>query len=199
MRYAQWYLTFLQATADTTIGMQIDALLWVLLPLFIAAGSALLSYYIMQARMDVAVAREREVLAETRAEVRTQKNTMEERVKATEQEARRRALDDFMQDFRVEERHYFRENKSLANRKKSMVLQERLYFRNIPLSNWVEHEMTVEEETGDVQRIAKGCSVFTTKSLSDEKKAVVTRMLEQAPVTGLVPEIATVMSDPQFS
>jgi len=199
VRYAQWYLTFLQATADTTIGMQIDALLWVLLPLFIAAGSALLSYYIMQARMDVAVAREREVLAETRAEVRTQKNTMEERVKATEQEARRRALDDFMQDFRVEERHYFRENKSLANRKKSMVLQERLYFRNIPLSNWVEHEMTVEEETGDVQRIAKGCSVFTTKSLSDEKKAVVTRMLEQAPVTGLVPEIATVMSDPQFS
>ena len=179
--------------------MPIDALLWVLLPLFIAAGSALLSYYIMQARMDVAVAREREVLAETRAEVRTQKNTMEERVKATEQEARRRALDDFMQDFRVEERHYFRENKSLANRKKSMVLQERLYFRNIPLSNWVEHEMTVEEETGDVQRIAKGCSVFTTKSLSDEKKAVVTRMLEQAPVTGLVPEIATVMTDPQFS
>ncbi len=63
--------------------------------------------------MEVAIAREREALAETRAEVRTQKNTMEERVKATEQEARRRALDDFMQDFRVEERHYFRENKSL--------------------------------------------------------------------------------------
>ena len=177
--------------------MQIDALLWVLLPLFIAAGSALLSYYIMQARMDVAIAREREVLAETRAEVRTQKNTMEERVKATEQEARRRALDDFMQDFRVEERHYFRENKSLAARRKSMVLQERLYFRNIPLSNWVEHEMTVEEESGDVQRIAKGCSVFTAKSLTDEKKMAVSRMLEQAPVTSVVPEIAGMISDAQ--
>ncbi len=175
--------------------MQIDALLWVLLPLFIAAGSALLSFYIMQARMEVAIAKEREVLAETRAEVRTQKNTMEERVKATEQEARRRALDDFMQDFRVEERHYFRENKSLAARKKSMVLQERLYFRNIPLSNWVEHEMTVEEESGDVQRIAKGCSVFTTKSLTEEKKAAVSRMLEQATVTNSVTEIATVMND----
>src|ERR1700730_6218509 len=132
--------------------MQIDALLWVLLPLFIAAGSALLSYYIMQARMDVAVAREREGLPETRAEVKTQKNTMEERVKATEQEARRRALDDFMQDFRVEERHYFRENKSLAARKKSMVMQERLYFRNIPLSNWVEHEMLVEENSADMEQ-----------------------------------------------
>ena len=125
--------------------MQIDALLWILLPVFIAAGSALLSFYIMQARMEVAISKEREVLAEVRAEVRTQKNTLEERVKATEQEARRRALDEFMQDFRVEERHYFRENKSAAARQKSMVLQERLYFRNIPLSSWVEHEMVVRK------------------------------------------------------
>src|SRR5258708_32446092 len=148
-----------------TTGMQIDALLWILLPAFIAVGSFLVAYNVMHCRMEVAVAKEREFLAEARAEVRTQTNTMEERVKATEQEARRRALDDFMTDFRVEERHYFRENKSLAARKKSMILQERLYFRNIPLSNWVEHEMTVEEETGDVQRIAKGCSLFTTQSL----------------------------------
>ena len=126
--------------------MQIDALLWILLPVFIAAGSALLSFYIMQARMEVAISKEREVLAEARAEIRTQKNTMEERVKATEQEARRRALDEFMQDFRVEERHYFRENKSVTARQKSMILQERLYFRNIPLSSWVEHEMVVEED-----------------------------------------------------
>src|SRR6202011_2456707 len=177
--------------------MQLDALLWILLPVFIAAGSALLSFYIMQARMEVAVSKEREVIAEARAEVRTQKNTMEERVKATEQEARRRALDEFMQDFRVEERHYFRENKSLAARKKSMVLQERLYFRNIPLSNWVEHEMTVEEESGDVQRIAKGCSVFTTKSLADEKKTAVSRMLGQAPVTSLVHELAELRNEAQ--
>src|SRR6266478_7770101 len=154
--------------------MQIDALLWILLPVFIAAGSALLSYYIMQARMEVAISKEREFLAEARAETRTQTNTMEERVKATEQEARRRALDDFMQDFRVEERHYFRENKSLAARRKSMVLQERLYFRNIPLSNWVEHEMLVEEDhgelqRGDVQRLAQNCSVFTTRQLPQEQ------------------------------
>ena len=163
--------------------MQIDALLWSLLPVFIAAGSALLSFYIMQARMEVAISKEREVLAEARAEIRTQKNTMEERVKATEQEARRRALDEFMQDFRVEERHYFRENKSIAARKKSMVMQERLYFRNIPLSNWVEHEMLVEEDASDVQHIAKGCSVFSTKALSEDGKSAVSRLLEQATVS----------------
>jgi hypothetical protein len=162
--------------------MQMDAMLWILLPVFIAGGSALLSFVIMQARMEVAISKEREFLAEARAETRTQKNTMDERVKATEQEARRRALDDFMQDFRVEERHYFRESKSAAARQKSMVLQERLYFRNIPLSSWVEHEMLVEEEGENMQHIAKGCSIFSTKSLTEEKKAAVSRMIDQASV-----------------
>jgi len=192
LHLAAWYLTFLRATADITIGMQLDAMLWILLPVFIAGGSALLAYYIMQARMEVAVSKEREFLAEARAETRTQKNTMEERVKATEQEARRRALDDFMQDFRVEERHYFRENKTNTTRQKSMVLQERLFFRNIPLSNWVEHEMLVEDDCGDIQHIAKGCSIFSTKSLTEEKKAAVARMIDQAstaaPTSELVAE-----------
>jgi hypothetical protein len=179
--------------------MQTDALLWILLPLFIAAGSALLSYYVMQARMEVAIAKEREVLAEARAEIRTQKNTMEERVKATDQESRRKALDEFMQDFRVEERHYFRENKSLAARQKSMVLQERLYFRNIPLSNWVEHEMVVEEEGTDIQHIAKGCSVFSTKALSDDSKAALSRLLDQASVTQSTTQLASAVNGGQAS
>ena len=179
--------------------MQTDALLWILLPLFIAAGSALLSYYVMQARMEVAIAKEREVLAEARAEIRTQKNTMEERVKATDQESRRKALDEFMQDFRVEERNYFRENKSLAARQKSMVLQERLYFRNIPLSNWVEHEMVVEEEGTDIQHIAKGCSVFSTKALSDDSKAALSRLLDQASVTQSATQLASAVKGGQAS
>jgi hypothetical protein len=175
--------------------MPIDAMLWVLLPVFIAGGSALLSFYMMQAKMEVAISKEREFLAEARAETRTQINTMEERVKATEQEARRRALDDFMQDFRVEERQYLRENNTAARRQKSMVMQERLYFRNIPLSSWVEHEMLVEENSGDMQHIAKGCSIFSTKSLSEEKKAAVSRMLEQASVSAPTSELVAAAMD----
>ncbi|HTW66727.1 MAG TPA: hypothetical protein VME17_19040 [Bryobacteraceae bacterium] len=175
--------------------MQLDALLWILLPVFIAAGSALLSFYIMQARMEVAVSKEREIIAEARAEVRTARNTMEERVRATEQEARRRALDEFMQDFRVEERHYFRENKSVASRQKSMVLQERLYFRNIPLSSWVEHEMVVEQDAADVQHIAKGCSIFSTKPLSEDSKAAVSRLLEQAAASAGTAQLATAVQN----
>ena len=141
------------------------ALLWILLPLFVAAGSALLSFYIMQARLEVAVARERETLAEANAMIKSQERVLVERVKAVEESATRKAFDNFLADFRVEERHYMRENKSMFLNRKALVLQERLFFRSIPLSNWVEHEMVVEEG-GDVKNLARDCSIFSTRSLS---------------------------------
>ena len=144
-----------------------DALLWMFLPLFVAAGSALLAFYIMQARTEVVVARERETLAQVKAALSSQEKLAEERVRAVEESTQRKALDNFLGDFRVEERHYVRESKSLFLNRKSMILQERLYFRNIPLSNWVEHEMLVEEG-GDVHQLAKACSVFSTRALGPE-------------------------------
>ncbi len=110
-----------------------DAVLWILLPVFIAAGSALLSFYIMQSRMEVAIARERASLLEAQAIINAQKSTFEERVKAAEESVRRKSLDDFMLDFRVEERSYMREIKGSLNNRKTMILQERLFFRNIQL------------------------------------------------------------------
>ncbi len=142
--------------------MHMEAFLWLFLPVFVAGGSALLSYYIMQARMEVALAKERESLAEARATITSQKVTMEERIKATEETTKRLAMDDFMQEFRVEERSYARESRSLTSTKKSMVMQERLFFRNIPLSNWIEHEMVVEEGL-DLDQLPKE-SVFGAAS-----------------------------------
>lgn len=141
-----------------------DAFLWMFLPVFVAGGSALLSFYIMQARMEVALAKERESLAEARATITSQKVTMEERIKATEESTKRLAMDEFMHDFRVEERSYARESKSLNASKKSMVMQERLFFRNIPLSNWIEHEMVVEEGM-DLDQLPKE-SVFATPTIA---------------------------------
>ena len=55
--------------------MQMDAFLWMFLPVFVAGGSALLSFCIMQAKMEVALAKERESLAEARATISSQKVT----------------------------------------------------------------------------------------------------------------------------
>ena len=144
-----------------------DGFLWMFLPVFVAGGSALLSFYIMQARMEVAVAKERETLAEAKATISATEKMMEEKVRATEEAAQRKALDAFLADLRVEERHYLRESKSMFLNKKAMVLQERLFFRNIPLSNWVEHEMVVEEGN-DIQSLAKACSIFSSSSASNK-------------------------------
>jgi hypothetical protein len=78
-----------------------------------------------------------------------------------------------------------------------MILQERLYFRNIPLSSWVEHEMVVEEEGGDLQHIAKGCSIFSTKSLSEDSKSTVSRLLEQAAASGNTSKFAAALNNVQ--
>jgi hypothetical protein len=144
--------------------MHMEAFLWMFLPVFVAGGSSLLSFYIMQARMEVALAKERESLAEARATITSQKVTMEERIKATEEATKRVAMDEFMHDFRVEERSYARESKSLTSSKKTMVMQERLFFRNIPLSNWIEREMIVEEGT-DLDQLPKE-SVFATATIT---------------------------------
>ncbi len=145
--------------------------LWILLPLMIAGGSALLSFVIMEARMEVAVARERELLAEANAAIKASRDVVEERVLRAEDACYRKALDQFMSDFRVEERHYVRESKNKLGSRKSMVVQERLFFRNIPLSNWVEQEMTLEEG-GDLAQLAKACSAFSTRSIDTETASV---------------------------
>jgi hypothetical protein len=157
--------------------MHMDAFLWMFLPVFVAGGSALLSFYIMQARMEVALAKERESLAEARATISSQKVTLEERIKATEESTRRHALDEFMQDFRVEERSYVRESKSLSSSKKSMVMQERLFFRNIPLSNWIEHEMVVEEGC-DLDQLPKE-SVFATAAVGGDGRIAISKFLNE--------------------
>lgn len=159
--------------------MHMDGFLWIFLPVFVALGSALLSFYIMEARMEVALARERESLAEARATISSQKVTMEERIKATEEATKRLAMDEFMHDFRVEERSYGRETKSLTASRKTMVMQERLFFRNIPLSNWVEREMVVEEGM-DLDQLPKE-SVFAAAAISPAISTSVAPAIAQSP------------------
>lgn len=167
--------------------MQMEAFLWLFLPVFVAGGSALLSYYVMQARMEVALAKERESLAEARAMISAHKVTLDERVKATEEACKRQALDDFMHDIRVDERSYVRESKSLNGSKKTMVMQERVFFRNIPLSNWIEREMLIEDGLETRQLPAE--SLFTPAALPTtvETPLAIARLLQEVKGTSPKP------------
>lgn len=146
-----------------------DQFLWILLPVLVAAGTAILVYFLMEARAEVSIAKERENLAAAKALLAAHETGLEDKIKAAEETAHRKAFDQFLMDFRVEERHYMRESKSHFLNRKSMIMQERLYFRNIPLSNWVEHEMALEEGS-DMKLNSAEASVFSARALSDQGK-----------------------------
>jgi hypothetical protein len=126
-----------------------EGMLWVLLPGFVAVASGLLCWFIMQSRMDVKLAQQRELLAEERgslsAERASVRASLESSIKAAE--------------LKVEQRHYTRENRMLMGSRKSLVLQERMYFRNLPLSDWIEHEIVMDDNT-DVNRLVQDMTVF---------------------------------------
>jgi hypothetical protein len=124
----------------------------------IATGG--LVWFIMHSRMEVRLARQREKLAEARATLEAQKQGMEGAIQGVEETTRRKALDDFLSDLRIEERHYVREQKMLFMSRKVLVRQERIFFRNIPLSNWVEQELPITEGA-DLDELARTMSVFS--------------------------------------
>ena len=146
-----------------------EALIWILLPGFTAVASGLLAWFIMQSRMEVALALQRERLAETRGALDAEKSALAESLdtalRAAEAVAKHEALEHFMDDLRVEQRHYTRENRMLTRNRKSLVLQERMFFRNIPLSDWIEHEITVEEGA-DVGRLVQDMTIFDKSVVS---------------------------------
>lgn len=132
-----------------------DPILFLVLPAAVATGSAMICYVLMQARMDVAVERERTDRAHIEARLEMVEEMLPERIKAVEEAATRRAFDQLMGGFRVEERRYIRNDE--AEDFPAMVLQERLYYRNLPLSNWIEHELP----TGGSGASVESVSVFT--------------------------------------
>jgi hypothetical protein len=140
-----------------------ETLLWILLPGFVALTSGLLAWFVMQSRMEVKLAEQRERLAQDRGTLEAEKvavkASLETAVRAAQETARRESLDTFLEELKVERRHYTRENRLLMHNRRSLVLQERMYFRNIPLSDWIEHEI-VMDEGADVQRLVQDMTIF---------------------------------------
>jgi len=131
---------------------------------FFALVAAMLVYFVMQSRHDVQLAQQRESLAEARATLEAQKQSLAGMMKSVEETTRRTAFDQFLSEIRVEERHYLRENKMLFVTRKSVVVRERIFFRNLPLSSWVEHEIPYEEGA-DVEKLARTAAIFSPEFL----------------------------------
>ena len=144
-----------------------NPLWWVAWSAICAVGTGLLVYFMMQSHMEVLLSKQREELATARATLTAQKEQLTDSLKSMEESTRRQAMDDFLADIKIEERHYTREHKVLFMSRKVLVRQERIFFRNIPLSNWIEQEMPIEEGV-DPDKIAATMSIFMNAALLGE-------------------------------
>jgi hypothetical protein len=105
------------------------------------------------------------------AETAAAKAAFQSAVRAAEETARRQAFESFLGEVTVEQRHYTRENRLLTQNRKSLVLQERMFFRNLPFSDWIEHEIMLEDGV-DVDRLVQDMTVFdkSVVNISDLRK-----------------------------
>src|SRR5215469_530338 len=101
-----------------------NPLWWVLWSAIRAIGTGLLVYFVMQSHNEVVLSKQREELAAARATLTAQREELENSLKTMEESTRRRAMDEFLADIRVEERHYTREHKVLFVSRKVLVRQE---------------------------------------------------------------------------
>jgi hypothetical protein len=137
---------------------------WAFVAIVCSAFSGAVVYILMRSRAEVLLSRQREQLAEARAALSAQRESIEDSLRNVEDATRLKAMDEFIADIRVEERHYVREQKILFVTRKCLVRQERIFFRNLPLSNWVEQEMPIQEGA-DVDKLAQAMTVFTPEGM----------------------------------
>ena len=151
---------------------------WIFAVVCCAAITGALVFFVMRSHTEVRLARQREELAAAHAALGAQKEAMVDSLRSAEESARRRAMDEFIADIRVEERHYVREHKAFFLTRKSVVRQERIFFRNLPLSNWIEQEMPFEEGA-DIDLLAKTMAVFIPEGLLDPPESQPRKLLRR--------------------
>ena len=101
---------------------------WLILPGLVALGASYLVWLLMQARIQVLTAR-------FQAAVAKESNCTD----------RRPGVDELLADIRFERHRFLRRIPSTDGYETSVITQERIYFRNIPLTGWMEEELALGE------------------------------------------------------
>ena len=98
---------------------------WIVLPGLVALGAAYLVWLLMQARVQVLTARYQTEVAKVE----------------TDSCAHRPALEDVLAELRTERRRFLRRVPGPHGYETTVITQERLYLRNIPLTGWMQEEL----------------------------------------------------------
>ena len=119
---------------------------WLALPGLVAIGSAALVWMMMQARMQLLTAKFQAALAQAEKEAAENRPGVEQ----------------LLAELRVDRRRFVRKMVGFHGPETSLVTMERLYFRQIPLTGWMEEEILLgqgeelPEETSIMHQLPSG-------------------------------------------
>jgi hypothetical protein len=112
-----------------------ELVFWVILPALVALGAAYLVWLLMQARIQVLTAHYQTAVAKVENDCSS-----------------RPALEQLLAELRMERRRFVRRVPGPTGDETTLITQERLYLRNIPLTSWMEEVLvlgTGEELPGE--------------------------------------------------
>jgi len=104
-----------------------ELVFWVVLPVLAALGAAYLVWLLMQARIQVLTAHYQTAVAKVQGDC----------------SSHRPPLDELLAELRMERRRFVRRVPGPAGEETTLITQERLYLRNIPLTSWMEEVLVL--------------------------------------------------------
>jgi hypothetical protein len=103
-----------------------EVVFWIVLPALVALGAAYLVWLLMQARIQVLTAHYQTAVAKVESDCAS---------------ARRPGIDELLAELRLERRRFVRRTPGPAGPQNTLITQERLYLRNLPLTSWMQEEL----------------------------------------------------------
>ena len=101
-----------------------ELVFWIVLPGLVAVGAAYLVWLLMQARIQVLTAHYQTAVAKVEGDCRHQPG-----------------IEELLAELRMERRRFLRRVPGPAGIETTVITQERLYLRNIPITGWMQEEL----------------------------------------------------------
>jgi hypothetical protein len=89
----------------------------------------------------------------------------------------RETYDSFLNDLRVEQQVSVAQQKILFLTQRELVINERLYYRHIPLSGWIEHRRLLDTELSG-EELIKAAQYSSLLTLPGKSASVTTKLVK---------------------
>ncbi|GEM_PF-2666220 len=119
-----------------------EVVFWIVLPVLVALGATYLVWLLMQARIQVLAARYQSAVSKVESDCAA---------------GRRPGLEELLAELRLERRRFLRRVPGVKGTETTLITQERLYLRNLPLTSWMQEEVPLgagEELPADTAAVA---------------------------------------------